>query len=258
MEQKGISWDSVMDAALNMPMVRIDRYLYLSSEFKKYGNPESLKTKRPIDLYSSEVIEKVAKNAINSHLLKVTATSAAAGIPGGFAMLGTIPADLAQYYWHILVLAQKLGYIYGWGDLLDDNNKIDEETKSTLTVFVGVMMGAEIANSAIREIAKNAAIQVAKRVPQQALTKTLWYPIAKKVGKWIGVKLTKRVVAQAGSKDVPIIGGVISGGITLATFKPMAKRLQNELREQMNLMKETPLNRETDNNTVDAEYEDIK
>ena len=46
--------------------------------------------------------------SINYELNKVTAISAAAGIPGGFTMVGTIPADITQYMGHLLRIAQKL------------------------------------------------------------------------------------------------------------------------------------------------------
>ena len=35
-------------------------------------------------------------------------------------MAATIPADLAQDFWHAIVLSQKLAYLYGWPDLLED------------------------------------------------------------------------------------------------------------------------------------------
>jgi len=44
-----------------------------------------------------------------------------------------------------------------------------------------------------------------------------------------GVKMTKDVFAKGVSKAVPVVGGVVSGGLTYATFKPMAKRLQKYL-----------------------------
>jgi hypothetical protein len=48
---------------------------------------------------------------------KVAALSAAAGIPGGIALLGTISADLAQAPARVLRIAQKLAYLYSWPNL---------------------------------------------------------------------------------------------------------------------------------------------
>ena len=178
-----------------------------------------------------DIINKIANSCINSHTTKVTAISAAAGLPGGLILMATIPADLAQYYWHVFVLAQKLAYLYGFPDLRDKDGNLTDTACDMLTLFVGVMMGTSAANQAIRGIAKGLAEQVAKRLPQQALTKTTWYPLVKNVAKWIGVKLTKDVTAKGVGKIIPVLSAVISGVLTLATFRPCAKRLQRKLQE---------------------------
>ena len=218
---KLISWDNVMDQSLKIPGMKINRFDYLSEAFSAYGDANLLIDKRPCDIYNQVVIEKIANDAITKHLRITSATSTMAGIPGGFAMFGTVPADLAQFYGHVLLLSQKLGYIYGWPDLLDENQKVTEGTRNMLTLFVGVMFGAQTANKAITELGKSISIQVAKRLPQKALTKTAYYPVIKEVGKWIGLKLTKDVFSKGLSKVVPVIGGVISGGVTYVSFNSM-------------------------------------
>ena len=131
-------------------------------------------------------------------------TSFAAGLPGGLAMAGTIPADMAQFYWHALVMAQKLAYLYGWPDLLE-NGEVDEQTELYLTLLVGTMLGAVVANEALAELARRFAVQTVRRLPRQALTKTWYYPIVKQVGKWIGISVTNRGFAGGVSKVVPVI-----------------------------------------------------
>ena len=155
MSQNEITWNGVMSAAMKLPGIKVHRNEYLTSAFAVYGSTESLVTMRPIDIFGEDIVEKAAKDAIKSQTLKVTSISTLAGIPGGFTMLGTIPADLAQYYYHVLVVAQKLCYIYGWPDLVDENGDIGEGACNVLTLFVGVMLGAQAANKAVSEIAKN-------------------------------------------------------------------------------------------------------
>ena len=231
------SWDKVMNLALSMPMVKVDRTAFLTKEFSMYDNADQLRDKRPIDLFDAETIERAARGVINSHLTTATVTSTAAGIPGGPAMAATMPADIAQYYWHVLVVAQKLGYLYGWPDLLDDKGQITEGTRNVLTLFVGVMFGAQAASKLVGEIAKRVSLQAAKRLPQQALTKTMYYPVVKQVAKWIGVKMTKDTFGKSVGKAIPILGGVLSGAITAFSFKPMAEKLQKHLREEMPMMR---------------------
>lgn len=252
-------WNKVMGAALSMPGVKVDRDDFLKKELKNYCSPEQLNlaiSSRPINGVSKEIIDRIANACINSHTTKVTTISAVAGIPGGFAMAGTIPADMAQYYWHVFVLAQKLAYLYGFPDLRDENGNLTDTASDMLTLFVGVMMGASAANQAIKGLAKEFAKQVVKRLPQKALTKTMYYPIIKQIAKWIGVKLTKDTFAKGLGKVIPILGGVISGGLTLATFRPSAKRLQHKLQEEMFVINE---NYQESHNNEDqySTYEDI-
>lgn len=246
-----VSWDKVMNTALSMPMVKVDRTAFLTKEFSMYDNADQLRDKRPIDLFDAEAIERAARGVINSHLATATVTSTAAGIPGGLAMAATMPADIAQYYWHVLVVAQKLGYLYGWPDLLDDKGQITEGTRNVLTLFVGVMFGAQAASKLVGEIAKRVSLQAAKRLPQQALTKTMYYPVVKQVAKWIGVKMTKDTFGKSVGKAIPILGGVLSGAITAFSFKPMAEKLQKHLREEMPMMRSLNENVFFDENNIE-------
>ena len=246
-----VSWDKVMNTALSMPMVKVDRTAFLTKEFSMYDNADQLRDKRPIDLFDAEAIERAARGIINSHLAKATVASTAAGIPGGLVMAATMPADIAQYYWHVLVVAQKLGYLYGWPDLLDDKGQITEGTRNVLTLFVGVMFGAQAANKLVGEIAKRVSMQAAKRLPQQALTKTMYYPVIKQVAKWIGFKMTKDTFGKGVGKAIPILGGVLSGAITAFSFKPMAEKLHRHLREEMPMMRSLNENVFFDENNIE-------
>lgn len=255
---KIISWDNVMDQSLKIPGMKVSRSEFLSEVFSAYGKADLLINNRPIDIFDIEVVQKVANDVTTKHLRLTSATSAVAGLPGGLAMFGTVPADLAQFYGHVLVLAQKLGYIYGWPDLLDENNNVTEGTRNILTLFVGIMLGAQTANKAISEISKNLAIQVSKRLPQQALTKTAYYPIIKELGKWIGIKITKDVFAKGVGKIIPVISGAISGGITYVSFNTMSKKLHKHLYEEMIIEPKSNVKNFYNDNSDNADYEDVE
>jgi hypothetical protein len=91
------------------------------------------------------------------------------------------------------------------------------------------MFGVNAANVVIAKIAKSAAIQAEIKLVQMALTKGTIYPIVKKIAKLIGVKMTKQIFAKSVGKLIPVVGAVVSGGVTFVGFKPMAKRLQKYL-----------------------------
>lgn len=251
-------WNKVMSAAMAIPGVKVDRELFLRKELRPYCTKEQMEKAlvNPVEVISKNRIEALTNACINNHTAKVTVISAAAGIPGGLAMAATIPGDMAQYYWHTFVLAQKLAYLYGIPDLRDEEGNLSETAQDMLTLFVGVMMGAAAANNVIKNLSKAFAEQVVKRLPQQALTKTVYYPIIKQVAKWIGINLTKGSFAKGVGKAIPILGGVISGALTYASFRPSAKRLQKKLREQMYDIK-VDSNPTDDSKVEDAEYEDV-
>ena len=97
-------------------------------------------------------------------------------------------------------------------------------------MFLGVMFGVQGAASMVRVMSANAAKYTSKKIMNTALTKTVWYPILKKVSKVVASKtLTKKGLAGAASKTIPVIGGVASGGVTYFSMSHEAKRLNEEL-----------------------------
>ena len=231
-DEKAMSvWNGILSAALKLPGAKISRSDFLSKELKKYYKEEDVLFAIENGFKDSVVkksdIEKIVNSVIKSHTTMVSLISFATGLPGGWWMAGTIPADLTQFYYHVIVLAQKLAYLYGWPSF--DEEAASDGFLGLLTLFIGVMSGAKGAVTAIGKISANLAGQVAKRLPQQALTKTAWYPIVKQVAKWLGVSITKQSFSKTISKVIPVLGGVISGGITVATFLPMAMRLKKYL-----------------------------
>ena len=163
----------------------------------------------------------------------VSGISAALGAPGGLAMAATIPADIAQYYGYMLRATQKLLYLYGFPEINveEEGNKFDTETINILIICFGVMYGAAGANNALKSIAKALGAGVEKQLMKKALTKGTIYPIVKSVAKWFNVKMTKEVFAGFFKKSIPLLGGVIGGGITYLSFKPCCVKLKNSLKD---------------------------
>ncbi|MEU5364772.1 hypothetical protein ABZ354_14995 [Streptomyces sp. NPDC005925] len=226
-------FSAALVSAARFPGVRINREAYLRKALTRYCSEDDIR--RAIEETPAaagiplEVLNKAANDSINYETAKVSTLSAAAGIPGLLALPATVPADTAQYFGHMLRIAQKLAYLYSWPDLFSDNDDLDDATKGVLTLFFGVMFGTQSANAAVGKVAGMMAEQVAKKLPQQALTKGVIYPIVKRVAGYLGVQMTKQTFAKSVSKAIPLVGAVVSGGLTLATYLPMAKRLKKHL-----------------------------
>jgi uncharacterized membrane protein len=236
-ESSGV-WYGILDAALKIPGARVDRTNFLEKEFTQYTGDELaniLEQGTGKAGISTNALDKIADGAIRSHTTIVTGTSFLAGLPGGIAMAGTIPADLAQYYYHVIVIAQKLAYIYGWPDLqVDSEGEADQDAfLAVLTIFIGIMSGAKEANSALKPMSEILCKETTKKLPVIALAKIGLPQIAKQVAKVLGANLAKQGLAKGIGKIVPLIGGAISGAVTIATFLPMATTLKDELRNQI-------------------------
>lgn len=132
-------------------------------------------------------------------------------------------------------MAQKIAYLFGEDELFDDSsNQISESAKIRIIAYLGVMFGAAGASSLIAKTSVKVGENLGKKVAASALTKTAWYPLVKKVGALIGQKITKQTVNKVVSKAVPVVGGIVSGGITYITFKPMGNRLITTLIRNIN------------------------
>lgn len=234
-----IDIEDVIIMGLKVPGIRIDRAQFLQKEFQ---------SKLPQDVIDraiahnplfaqipTQLIDQIADEVIKYERTCVSGISTALGMPGGVAMVATIPADIAQYYGYMLRATQKLMYLYGFPeiDVEEKGQTFDSETMNILIICMGVMYGAAGASNALKSIAKALANGVEKQLLRKALTKGTIYPIVKSVAKWFSVKMTKEVFAGFFKKAIPVVGGVIGGGITFLSFKPCCDKLKASLKNTM-------------------------
>jgi len=228
-------WNSVLRTALALPGVKVDRKAFLRRALSKHVTEKVLQS--AIDTspatagVSKNTIRRIATARIKWHRAGASTLSFASGLPGGWWIAGTVPADLTQFFWHSLVMLQKLSYLYGWPELFSEDSELelDDKTLLILTVFIGVMLGAESAAKVLGDIAERATAQVLKRLPRETLTKLGLNRLAREVGKSIGIKLTEDSFARYLSRIVPILGGIISGTVTWISFSLMTSRLAAHL-----------------------------
>lgn len=234
-----IDIEDVIILGLRTPGIKINRDDFLRKELSKNYSEEVIN--KVIETTPSnagitvEEIDKIADNVIKFERNCVTGISTALGTPGGVSMVATIPADIIQYYGYMLRATQKLMYLYGFPqiDVEEKNQTFDSETLNILIICFGVMYGVAGANNAIKAMAKGLATGVSKKIMSTALTKGTLYPIVKNIAKWFGVKMTKKLLAGMVQKTIPVIGGVVGGGITYISFKPCCDKLKTSLQDTM-------------------------
>ena len=232
-EQHGLDF---LKKVVRFPGVRINRDEFLRHELTKLRASEevierALATSPALAGVPLLALDTLANETITYETNKSAALSFAAGLPGGFAMLGTIPADLMQYYAHALRIMQKLAYLYGWRDLLADVDE-DDEMLGVLAVFFGVMLGVGGAAQSLTAFARIAAkTAYQKHVTKRALMSITWYPVVKYSLRVIGINITKSSFTKGASKIVPVIGGFVSSGLTFMALQTQSARLKGHLRE---------------------------
>ena len=241
MEQLDANHDGKVDIediiilGLKTPGVKVERSKFLTTELRVHYDAETIEKAIETTPIAAGVpldeINKIADAVIQHERYFVSGISAALGAPGGAAMMATIPTDIMQYYGYTLRAAQKLMYLYGFPEIITDENdaQIDTPTMNTLIIAMGVMFGVAGANNAIKAMAKALGTGVEKQLMKKALTKGAIYPIVKSIAKWFGIKMTKEVFSGFFKKAIPVAGGIIGGGITYFSFKPCCDRLKDSL-----------------------------
>lgn len=226
----------VILAASQLPYVKINRKEFLKAEFKDSEHLDVILRHGPQVVYSSRALRKRASRLINNATNKTAILSLLAGLPSNpVVAVAAGSADVIQYFGFALNLSQQIAYLFGEDELFSENNKeLPEEVKIRIVAYLGIMFGAGGAGFLIQNVFKKGAANVGKKVAQKALMKTAWYPIVKKVGAILGNKVTKATVEKVVAKTIPILGGVISGGITFATFRPMGERLADTFEKLLN------------------------
>ena len=234
-----IDIQDVIILAVKTPGVHVARDSFLRKELYKNHPAEVIEdaiARTPaLAGITAEEIDKIADEVIKFERNCVSGISTALGMPGGVAMAATIPADIVQYYGYTLRAIQKLLYLYGFPEIDTDEEGIslDSETINRIIICLGVMNGVAGANNAIKALAQALAKGIEKKLLSAALTKGTFYPILKSTLKWFGVKLTKEIFAKSVKNAIPVVGGVVGGGITFLSFKPCCLRLKAALTDTM-------------------------
>ena len=238
MDQNGngeIDIEDVIILGLKTPGVRISRSDFLRQEFfKRYPKTvidDAIAYNPAHAGIPLNEIDEIADSVIQLERVRVAGIAAALGAPGGIAMAATIPADIAQYYGHMLRATQELLYLYGFPeiDMTEKGHTLDSETMGILIICLGVMYGAAGASNALKIMAKALSVGVEKKLLNATLMKGTIYPIVKSIATWFGKNMTKQAFAGFFKKAIPVVGGVLGGGITYLSFKPCCDKLKASL-----------------------------
>ena len=225
-----------MTAASRLPMVKVNREEFLKTRFKDSPYLDKIIADGPTAVFTTKALRKEAEKIINDMTMKTSLISFAAGLPGNpFTAVAAGTADIVQYFGFALNLSQQIAYLFGEDELfVGEGKEISEEVQIRIIAYIGVMFGAAGSAVLLNKVSKTVGANIGKKVAMQALTKTTWYRLVKKVAAVIGVKITKKTVEKTIANAVPILGGLISGGLTYFTFQPMGGMLADTFVKKIN------------------------
>lgn len=233
-----IDVQDIIIIALKTPGVNINRADFLEKQFMKNHPQEVIQDAINFNPAHAgitvEEIDKIADQVIQYERNCVSGISLALGVPGGVAMAATLPTDIAQFYGYMLRAIQKLLYLYGFPEINVENGvNIDDETMNIIILCLGVMYGVKGATASLKMLSAALGKGVEKKLLTKALTKGTFYPMVKKIAKWFNVNMTKQIFAGFFKKAIPVVGGVIGGGITYLSFKPCCDNLKKSLQDTL-------------------------
>ncbi|GGR73711.1 hypothetical protein GCM10010197_46250 [Nocardioides luteus] len=222
-------------AVAKLPIVRVDREAFLRKHFSDSPHLDVILERGPQAVYSVQSLSRKADSIIKTSAAKTSAASFVTGFAGNpTLMVAAGGADLAQYFGFAINVAQQIAYLFGEDELFDGGGDLSEAAQIRVIAYLGAMFGAAGAAGLITQTSTVIGANVGKKVASQALTKTVWFPLVRKVGAAIGMKITKKTVEKSITKAVPIVGGVVSGGLTYVTFRPMGRRLAEVMVKNLN------------------------
>lgn len=228
---------SALVHAAAFPGIRVDRVRFLSEALKKQCPTRNVweavaSTPQRVGI-SSEDIDAIANRVIREEAMGLTAFSAISGIPKGWFILMSLPADVAQYYARMLRLVQKMHYLYGGEELEFDGGKATDQTKERLLELMGAMYGNTDARETIGTISTAISTKFESKTNSKVRKKILSTAPVQRATEYLNQKVpVTKLIAGAERSVIPYGKMLASGVVSYAAFREMAKRLKDYLAQQ--------------------------
>lgn len=165
-----------------------------------------------LDKYTRK--ETAARRLIDAQVAKCTTSGFITGLGGLITMPVTIPANLASVLYVQLRMIAAIAYIGGY------NPSDDEVQTLAYLCLTGTAIGDVVKGTSVK-IGQKVAVNALKKLPGSVLTK-----INQKVGFKLLTKFGEKGVVNL-VKAVPLIGGVVGGGIDLLGTNIIGQKAYN-------------------------------
>lgn len=229
------AWDRLLDLTLRTDIARVNRVEWLTDTlypFLSISELEQLATEPPHRFLSVKVLNHIANQEISRHTELLAMGSAGSSLTGCLSTWVGIPTELAHYSVNLVLLIQKLAYIYGWDDFLTFGS-VTTETRARITFLMGSMLGIREAD----ELLRNACVLHGRQVSVTPMP----YTGQRSPIDHILAKISQRLLllsAKGGAtawiaRKAPLIGATLGATSSYLLIKPSLVRLKVLLRDIM-------------------------
>ena len=245
----------IMDSIGKIESARVDRKSFLKRVFENEVDDGKLKDiieNGPIVAgVDKGLLSRLSKDQIGKEKLDATKLSFVSGLPGGaFAVVG-LSADMIQYFVNVYQLTQKLLYLYGYDEnIFDNNGEVSDKNKNAVLLIQGAMFGVSGASKAlVQYLGREATIKALQKKAVKTAAVGAGKKIINKTGINVSTSLAEKIAGKIGvrasmqgaknmTKIIPVAGGLLSAGITYASFSVMGNRVIKELNSGFDKIKE--------------------
>lgn len=228
-----INWEQVLTKVLDNDVARVDRNQFLSATLKPFCTSDDLSKiafVRPESFIEPQLLDHLSKEEVSKHLTRASLISGGAGLMGATTMWLSVPADTVQFVANLVIMSQKLAYLYGWDDFFF-HNKPTEETYARLALILGYGAGVREVKDVLLGIARDSMPNLNETMTHEQFNRN--HPLVRKAVSALTGQLTRTLVSGAAAKVIPLVGAATSGVWSYLSFRPMAERIRLLLSEVM-------------------------
>lgn len=227
--------DTIARIILTNGLCRVDRTEWLSevlSPFMHEENLEELATMRPEDFLTPSQIDRIACEEFEDHIKHSSILSSGFSLLGRSSIALSTLGDTIAFWTDLIVLTQKLAYLYGWDDFYEDG-RATRETLSRLMIMLGYGLKVEDCKTVLIGTSTDCSPNLTDELKHIGLSVSKADRIA--VASQELACLVKSLLSGTVAKRAPLWGVLIGGAINYFSYKRIALRTKQILREVMYL-----------------------
>lgn len=230
---KSKAFEKIFNAAVKLPLIKVDREKFLRSQLTTYckGNQleEAVKYGPLATGLSKKQVSKLADKIIEADARKTALISGVASFGTTGAPIAGVGIDITSMFAMQLRTMQELAYLYGLGDLGLNAEEKHADAQLGLVAMLGAMYCAEGSGILLKNYASALQKQSTKLLGKVAILRSDLFIMTKKTFQTVGVRLTASGFADTVANVVPVLGAFTSGGLMYFSFKKPCKNLQKQL-----------------------------